>query len=77
MAQTTGKFEIRLPADPKGELLDGRLLLFLSTQEGAEPRYQIRDEVDTQQLFGMDIENAKSGQMIAFDPRALGTPGKN
>ncbi|MPR36451.1 hypothetical protein [Salmonirosea aquatica] len=73
-AQGVGKFEIKLPSAPEGQLLNGRLLLFLSTEEGAEPRFQISDEVSTQQMFGMDVENAKPGQTLAFDSKAEGYP---
>lgn len=76
LAQSGGTFEIKLPTGAEAGPLDGRLLLFLSTQEGAEPRFQISDEVDTQQFFGLDVENAKSGQMIAFDTKAAGYPRK-
>lgn len=75
--QSVGKFEIVIPSTQGNGTIDGRLLLFLSTKEGAEPRNQINDEVNTQQLFGMDIENAKPGQVITFDMAAFGYPVQN
>ena len=65
-AQSAGQFVIKIPDTGDTRPLDGRLLLFLSTKEGAEPRFQIKDEVDTQQLFGMDVENVRPGQVITF-----------
>ncbi len=74
IAQNAGRFEIVLPAMSKTAMLDGRLLLFLSTKEGQEPRYQVSDDVDSQQMFGMDLENARPGQTVTFDMAALGYP---
>ncbi len=76
LAQSGGTFEIKLLPTTDSAPVDGRLLLFLSTQEGSEPRFQISDEVDTQQFFGVDLENAKSGQTISFDTKSAGYPRK-
>ena len=54
--------------------LNGRLLLMISTDESAEPRDQIKDSVDTQQIFGIDIEGFKPGETAVFDSTALGYP---
>ncbi|TDB67019.1 hypothetical protein [Arundinibacter roseus] len=72
-AQSVGSFEIQFSPTTEGDL-DGRMLLFLSTKEGTEPRYLIKDEVDTQQMFGMDVEGKKAGQKVAFDKLSRGYP---
>lgn len=72
--QSVGRFEIALPTFAKTATLDGRLLLFLSTKEGAEPRFQISDEVDSQQMFGMDVEGVRPGQSVTFDIKSSGYP---
>ncbi len=74
VAQSIGKFEIQIPKNLEKSLLDGRILLLMSTNNLAEPRFQIKDEVDTQQVFGMDAENARPDQVIPFDPEAFGYP---
>ncbi len=74
LAQSVGRFEIDLPTFAKTATLDGRLLLFLSTKEGAEPRFQISDEVDSQQMFGMDVEGVRPGQGVTYDMNTAGYP---
>lgn len=73
-SQSFGKFEIEFPKANAGEKLDGRLLLFLSTKPDGEPRFQIKDEVDTQQFFGMDVENLEQGKKVLYDPSSVGYP---
>lgn len=54
--------------------LDGRLLLLLSTDGKAEPRFQISDGPETQVVFGIDVENWKPGEPAVVDARAFGYP---
>lgn len=44
------------------ELLDGRLLVMLSTNPNREPRFDITDALNTQLVFGMDVENWNASQ---------------
>ncbi|MFQ3639302.1 MAG: hypothetical protein SNJ62_04740, partial [Chloracidobacterium sp.] len=53
---------------------DGRLLLLISTDPSAEPRFQISEDLDTQQVFGMDVNHIEPGQVVTFDPLADGYP---
>lgn len=53
-------FTIPFPGN-EGETLDGRLFVMLSTDENAEPRFQISDGPKTQLLFGIDVENWTNG----------------
>jgi len=68
------RFEIAFPADQSAEPLDGRLLLMISTDDGAEPRFQIADGPDTQIAFGLDVEGMAPGQPVAIDASVLGWP---
>jgi hypothetical protein len=54
--------------------LDGRLLLLLSTNNKAEPRFQISDAASTQLVFGIDVENWQSGTSQLIDMHAFGYP---
>ena len=40
------------------------MFLMLSTDDQDEPRFQIGDGVDTQQIFGMDVEDATVGNPL-------------
>src|SRR5438270_3397813 len=54
--------------------VDGRMLLFLSTSDKEEPRFQIGDNDATQQVFGVDVEGLKPGQEAMIDGSQLGYP---
>ncbi len=56
---------------------DGRLLLLLSTDESQEPRFQISDGVNTQIVFGKNVEAFTPGQSISFDGSEFGYPIEN
>jgi len=72
------RFAVRLP-DSAGEAFDGRLLLLLSTDPSAEPRMQIRDTsaIQSQQVFGKDVDGWRPGQEIVFDASVLGYPAES
>ncbi len=60
-----------------GQLVDGRLLLMISTNDDAEPRFQISDRYSSQQIFGQDIENRQSGETMVVGLNAFGFPKKS
>lgn len=53
---------------------DGRLLLLLSNNDKDEPRNQINDGLNTQLVFGIDVEGMKPGDKIVVDDKAFGFP---
>jgi hypothetical protein len=55
---------------------DGRLLLLLANNDKAEPRFQINDGLNTQIVFGIDVEGMQPGQAIEIGPDAIGFPIK-
>jgi hypothetical protein len=58
------------PAAPAGQPLDGRLLFLLSTDPADEPRNQIDPTVDSQLVFGTDVENLR-GRTLSVPVDAL------
>ena len=68
------QFTIQLPANLSEKPLDGRLLLMLSVMPGTEPRFQIADDTQTQQVFGIDVEGWVPGTSKTIDARAFGYP---
>lgn len=65
------RFTVELPAGP---VRDGRLLLLLSNDPAAEPRFQINDGPNSQMVFGVDVENARGGAKIDVEATAYGWP---
>ena len=54
---------------------DGRMLLILSKDDSAEPRFQVSDTgLNTQQVFGVEAEGQRPGQEAVFDASVLGYP---
>ncbi len=68
------RFEVRLPTGQSAPTLDGRLLLLLSNDEKAEPRFQISDGPETQMVFGVDVETWQPGTVRVVDRSAFGNP---
>ncbi|HEX6198894.1 MAG TPA: alpha/beta hydrolase-fold protein [Thermoanaerobaculia bacterium] len=54
--------------------LDGRVILLLSTDEEAEPRFQVAAGVDAIQLFGVDVEGLAPGAETVIDAGVFGYP---
>ncbi|MGB7395922.1 MAG: alpha/beta hydrolase-fold protein [Pricia sp.] len=75
-AQDTKNFGIRVyyPESLTTENLDGRLLLMLSTDDTKEPRFQINDGLNTQLIFGMNVEGLSYGEAKTFDETVFGYP---
>jgi hypothetical protein len=68
------RFTVSFPKELNANALDGRLLLLVSTDGKAEPRFQISDSVNTQQVFGVDVDGLQPGQEAVVDAGAPGYP---
>ena len=68
------QFAITFPAARSRAPIDGRLLLLISSDTSAEPRFQISDAPTTQLVFGIDVENWRGGEERIVDARAFGYP---
>jgi hypothetical protein len=68
------RFDISFPRERSTAALDGRLLLMLSTNPAAEPRFQITDSPATQLVFGVDVDGMKPGMPVGVDASAFGYP---
>ncbi|WP_430906993.1 alpha/beta hydrolase-fold protein [Maribacter sp. 2-571] len=53
---------------------DGRLLLMLSSNDAKEPRFQINDGLDTQLIFGINVNGMNAHQVQTFDASVFGYP---
>ncbi|HEX9424118.1 MAG TPA: hypothetical protein VF899_12815 [Pyrinomonadaceae bacterium] len=67
-------FSISFPELSSREPIDGRVLLLVSTDESKEPRFQINEDLNTQQVFGIDVNGLKPGQEGMVDASAFGYP---
>jgi hypothetical protein len=70
-------FVITFTREMSEQALDGRLLLMLSNNDNAEPRFQINTGLSTQLIFGIDVEGIQPGQEVLIDQAAFGFPLQN
>ena len=68
------EFAVSFPRERSAAPLDGRLLLLLSTDPSAEPRFQISDGPKTQMVFGVDVEALRPDVPAAVGASAFGYP---
>jgi len=68
------RFGIGFPAERSRTPLDGRLLLLISTDDKAEPRFQITAGADTQLVFGIDVDGLAPGVEAVVDASSFGYP---
>ena len=73
------RFAVRYPQSLATGPLDGRLLLLLSNDASAEPRFQVRDSdvPKSQQVFGIDVTGWKPGEPAVIDASVLGFPAES
>ena len=60
-------FELSFPEERSSDPLDGRMLLLISNDESAEPRFQISDGPQTQLVFGVDVDGLDPGETAVID----------
>ena len=68
------KFSISFTKELSDQAQDGRLLLLLAKNDKNEPRFQVNDGLNTQLIFGVDVEGMKPGDNIILDEGAFGFP---
>jgi hypothetical protein len=71
------RFVVTYPARHGGGPFDGRVLLLVSADDSKEPRFLISDtSLDSQQVFGVDVNGWKPGQETVVDGSVLGYPAE-
>ncbi len=66
-------FSVTIDPSVSKDAQDGRLLILLSTDSTAEPRFQINDGLNSQLVFGIDVDGMKPGTAVKVDS-AFGYP---
>ena len=72
--QANLRFTVSFPAERSKTPLDGRLLLLISRNNDREPRFQINEDLNTQQVFGVDVDGWKPDTEAIIDAEAFGYP---
>jgi hypothetical protein len=71
------RFSVTFPAELSKTPLDGRLLVMISTDSTNEPRFQISDDLKSQQVLGVDVDGWKPGTPFIVDTSAFGYPKRS
>src|SRR5262249_43915320 len=69
-------FQIRLGTSMRTTPVDGRLIVVVSTSLKGEPRFQVAWGLETQQIFGMDLDGWKPGDVADMGGNTPGAPLK-
>ena len=67
-------FQIRLGSGPRTSPVDGRLIVVVSKNLKGEPRFQVTWGLETQQIFGMDVDGWKPGDAVEMHGNTPGAP---
>jgi len=73
-ADTPLRVAVTFPAERSAQPIDGRLLLLISAETEGEPRLQVNDTPKTAQVFGVDVDGWKPGELRSVDAAAFGYP---
>ncbi|MFT4536908.1 MAG: hypothetical protein ACI9P5_004285, partial [Saprospiraceae bacterium] len=68
---------IGYPSNHYDEVLDGRLVLLISSHNDLDLRFQLSDNVNSCQAFGMDVESWNPNTSQTFDLSSFGYPIQN
>jgi len=67
-------FEVSFPKELSANQVDGHILLILSRDDKQEPRFGVAEGIESQQVFGVDVDAWQPGALIRVDASTLGYP---
>ena len=73
-ADQSFRIGVSFPGKRSPAPLDGRILFMISKDDSKEPRFQINDGPNCQQIFGIDVDGLKPATDAMFDGSVLGFP---
>ncbi len=74
VGQSMLQFAISFPGRLSQDAQDGRVLLFISNNDAAEPRFQVGNGHESQLVFGVDAEGLLPGETVLVDANVFGYP---
>ncbi len=74
LAYSSPVFEVSFPATARSTSVDGRLIVVVSKKMAGEPRFQVSWGIETQQIFGVDVDGFRPGEAVRIDAAAAGHP---
>jgi hypothetical protein len=74
LAHAAPSFQVRFPESLRSTPIDGRLILIVSTNPGVSPRQLVSWSIQTAQVFGVDVNSWRPGEVARIDASAAGHP---
>ena len=71
---TAAEFQVTFAPAARSTPVDGRLIVVVSKELEGEPRFQVRYGIGTQQIFGMDVDAWKPGDVSRMSGDVAGSP---
>ena len=71
------RFNVVLPDDGVDPAYDGRVILILAPDGETEPRFQVDQNFDAPQIFGVNVEGLQAGSGVTIGPGVLGFPAED
>lgn len=68
------RFAISFPEEHGVDVQDGRVLLYISNNDNAEPRFQVGNGHESQLVFGVDADGLRPGEEAFIDAEVFGYP---
>ncbi|SPE42833.1 conserved exported hypothetical protein [Candidatus Sulfopaludibacter sp. SbA3] len=68
------RFQVKLAPETGAAARDGRLIVVVSKQMQGEPRFQVAWGLETQQIFGKDVDGWKPGDAVEMGGDTPGAP---
>jgi hypothetical protein len=68
------EFQVKFASTARSTPADGRLIVVVSKQLEGEPRFQVNWGIDTQQIFGIDVNEWRPGEVVHMDRATEGSP---
>lgn len=68
------RITVTFPAERSSAPIDGRVLVYITPDTTAEPRFQVSDAVTTGQVTGVDVDGWRPGTPTVVDGNAFGYP---
>lgn len=73
-ASAAPRFEIKFNAQARSTPVDGRVIVVVAKNPQPEPRFQVGWALNTAQIFGIDVDGLKPGDIARVDENTLGHP---
>src|SRR5438067_1274335 len=67
-------FDVSFTKDISAAPIDGHILLLISKDPSEEPRFQIGGNIESQQMFGVDVDQLAPGAAARVDEKTIGYP---